>query len=100
MFEFDYDGNFNSIILAVVSIFLALAIRCIIGEIVLSRKIDIYVIKHIILELVVCCSFILGNWFFGVKGEIIYFAMYVMYILLTKDEAKKCISFIASKVMR
>ena len=91
---------FNSIILAVVSIFLALAIRCIIGEIVLSRKIDIYVIKHIILELVVCCSFILGNWFFGVKGEIIYFAMYVMYILLTKDEAKKCISFIASKVMR
>lgn len=78
---------FKNLTLAVFSIFMLLAFRCILAEILLSKIIEVNVLKDIILEVVVTILFILSSWFVGgMKSVLLYFSAYTVYLILKRKD--------------
>ncbi len=85
-------GIFNSLNLAVLSIVIVLAYRCVVTELVVERSINIKIRKDIVGEgeLVLVFLFIIFNWSIGgVKGSILYAVAYVGYIILNRNVIKE-----------
>lgn len=83
-------GIFNSLNLAVLSIVIILAYRCVVTELVVERSINIKIRKDILGELVLVFLFIIFNWSIGgVRGSILYAVAYVGYIILNRNVIKE-----------
>lgn len=80
----------KNLTLAVISIVVLLAFRCAFAEILLSRIINIKVIKDVILELLMTIAFILTGWFIdswiAVAG---YAAAYGIYLLIKRKDFQR-----------
>ncbi|WP_413307039.1 lipopolysaccharide biosynthesis protein [Bacillus sp. 1P10SD] len=78
---------FKSLPLAIVSIVILLAFRCVLAEIFLSKIINVTVNKDIILELILTIIFILSGWFISsLLGVGLYLAAYGLYLLIQKKD--------------
>ena len=78
---------FKNLSLAVVSIVVLLAFRCVLAEILLSRILNVAVYKDILLEMVMTLIFILTGWFLKLWiGVVIYLFAYSLYLLIKKTE--------------
>ena len=88
----------NSVTIAILSILFVLIFRCLICELLLSKRISINVTKDIIIEIVMTISFIINNWFFDFWGMLIYIVMYIGYLALKQKDIKEAVNFV--KAMR
>ncbi|WP_254848829.1 hypothetical protein [Paenibacillus odorifer] len=87
--------------LAVFSIYMLLAIRCILAEILLSRSIKINVQRDIILEVTVTLLFILSSWFIGgLYGFLLYLCVYIVYFLLKRKDFYDLITFLRTLLLK
>lgn len=78
--------------LAILSILFVLAIRCVIAEIVVSKIINIYLYKNIILEIFMTLVFILSGWFVNsLLGFLFYSIAYLIYLYIKKRDIIKAI---------
>ncbi|PIC77123.1 hypothetical protein CSV74_07575 [Sporosarcina sp. P19] len=72
---------------AVFSIFILIAIRCIIAEIILSKSLKIFLYKDILYELLVTLIFILAGWYFSFWYSLsIYLFFYIWYLVIKKND--------------
>ena len=88
----------NSVTIAILSILFVLIFRCVICELLLSKRISINVTKDIIIEIVMTISFIINNWFFDFWGMLVYIVMYIGYLALKQKDIKEAVNFV--KAMR
>ena len=85
----------HNLTLAVLSIVILLAFRCVVAEKGLSKHIAINVNKHIIFELSLVIIFIISSWYVGgIKGLILYFLFYIIYLYFVKDDIKQLFAFL------
>lgn len=81
---------FNSLNLAVLSITVLLAIRCVLAEIYLSKILNINVMKDIFFEIGLTIFFIFNTWMINSWiGLLNYFIAYMFYIFIKKKEILK-----------
>lgn len=73
--------------LAIGSIVVLLAFRCVIAELMLEKKLQVKVKADIVQELVLTAGFVISSWTIGgLAGLGIYIVMYIVYLLIhTKD---------------
>jgi len=77
---------------AVISIIILLSFRCAIAEIYLSSILKTSVYKEIIMELLMTLIFILSGWFLdALAGELMYLAVYLIYLLIKKNDIKESV---------
>ncbi|AIQ48999.1 hypothetical protein R70723_26155 [Paenibacillus sp. FSL R7-0273] len=89
----------SNLLLAVLSIFILLAFRCILAEIILAKFIKIQVFKDTVYELVVSICFILFNWYFaGYVGFILYLGIYFVYLLIKRKELSNLLILINTRL--
>ena len=88
----------NSVTMAILSILFVLIFRCVICELLLSKRISINVTKDIIIEIVMTIAFIINNWFFDFLGMLVYIVMYIGYLALKQKDIKEAVNFV--KAMR
>lgn len=80
---------FNSLNLAVVSIIVLIASRCILAELYLSRKLNIDISKDIVYEIILTIFFILNAWILNsLLGLLSYILIYIIYIMIKKNDIK------------
>ena len=88
---------FENLTLAILSIVIVQAFKCIYSEYILSKVINICVFRTIIFELILSICFILINW--NVKGWgsiLMYFSCYLAYIILNQKKMKRSIELLKS----
>lgn len=86
--------------LAVVSIVVLLAFRCILAETLLSRAIEIDVKKDIACELALTAIFITASWFIGgVAGLAVYLAAYVVYLFIKRKSIVDMAAMVKAKII-
>ena len=86
--------------LAVVSIVVLLAFRCVLAETLLSRAIEIDVKKDIACELALTAIFITASWFIGgVAGLAVYLAAYVAYLFIKRKSIADMAVMVKSKII-
>ncbi|MBS6559181.1 MAG: hypothetical protein KH355_02770 [Clostridiales bacterium] len=77
----------HNIILSIMIITLVLGFRCILGETIISKILNIKKTKRILEEICLSIVFIIANWLLkGIYGELIYLGCYFIYIMLNRDE--------------
>lgn len=70
---------------AMLSVVLNQMFRCVIAEFVLSRKINVYVTRDVLEEIILTIIFIAANWFIGGwKGVAVYAMAFAVYCLVEK----------------
>ena len=75
--------------LAILSIVMILAFRCVVAELLLSKVLDVTVIKDIVLELLLTTIFVAFNWFGGgTIGLLAYLLSYLVYLFLKRNELR------------
>lgn len=78
--------------LAVLGMLVIFAFRTTIGEFLLSRHLEISFYKNIFIELFLVISFVGSSWLVeGIEGFGIYFASYVVYLLLNRKKIMKVV---------
>ncbi len=81
--------------LAVLSIVLLLAFRCVVAEKILSQKINLKVNKNIYLELFLVLIFIISSWVIGgIYGLGIYIIFYIIYLVIIREDISDLIKYI------
>lgn len=82
----------NNLTVSMISIVVNQMICCIYAEIILSKHINIRVLKDIIFEIILTAVFIISSWFIGGWfGVGIYTIVYVAYVVCKIPEVKKLI---------
>ena len=91
---------FNYTILWVLSIVFLLGFRCVIGELVLTKIMNILIYKDIILETVLTAIFIISSWFINnMFCSIIYTCFYLIYVFIKRKDIKRTI-LLFKKILR
>ena len=82
----------NNLTLAILSIVFLLGFRCVIGELVLTKIMNILIYKDIILETVLTAIFIISSWFINnMFCSIIYTFFYLIYVFIKRKDIKRTI---------
>ncbi len=82
----------RSLDIAVSSIVLLLAFRCVCSELILMRSDTSRVRKDIVFELSLTLVFIASSWFVGgINGTIIYLIAYILYIIQKRNDFARLI---------
>lgn len=90
----------NNLTLAILSIVFLLGFRCILGEIVLTKTMNISIYEDIILETVLTLIFICSSWFIqNIFCLVIYICFYLIYVFIKRKEIKETV-LIFSKFVR
>lgn len=85
-------SNFN---LAILSILLLLIFRSIVGEVYLTKVMNIKIRKDFIYELILTTIFIIANCYLDKYfGIIIYIIFYLMYLIIKRSDLKKLLTYI------
>ena len=75
---------------AVLSIVFLFAVRAIISELLVTRQIGVNVTREIIVELIMVSAFIALNWIIGgLKGDLLYIAVCIAYLILRREKLMK-----------
>lgn len=75
--------------MTIAMIVVILAFRCILAEIMLSKKMQIYVKFDIIQEVLLTFGFVISNWTIGgMTGMCIYSVLYVIYLVIHAKDLK------------
>ncbi|MFR2987710.1 MAG: hypothetical protein ACLTMR_02495, partial [Faecalibacillus sp.] len=91
---------FNNLTLAILSIVFLLGFRCVIGELVLTKIMNILIYKDIILETVLTAIFIISSWFINnMFCSIIYTCFYSIYVFIKRKDIKRTI-LLFKKILR
>lgn len=91
---------FNNLTLAILSIVFLLGFRCVIGELVLTKIMNILIYKDIILEIVLTAIFIISSWFINnMFCSIIYTCFYLIYVFIKRKDIKRTI-LLFKKILR
>lgn len=78
---------FNNLLMSVGSILLALALRCIIGELLLVKTLDISIKKKILLESIITIIFVLSNVLINdISAFVIYSISFAIYLILSAED--------------
>lgn len=78
---------FKNLDMAILLIVLLLAFRCILAEVLLSKKMEISVYKDILYEVALTVCFISVSWYIGgITGTVVYFVCYLIYLVLKKED--------------
>lgn len=78
--------------LAITSIVVLLAFRCILAEMVLSMILKLSLYKDIVLELIMTVIFILTGWFINSKSTVLlYIVAYITYLFIKRKSITKTI---------
>lgn len=73
--------------IAVVSIVVLLALRCVVAELTLTKYVKQDLIHDILMELSLTIAFIMASWYIGgLLGTIIYLAFYAVYGFIKRKE--------------
>lgn len=90
----------NNLTLAILSIVFLLGFRCVIGELVLTKIMNILIYKDIILETVLTAIFIISSWFINnMFCSIIYTCFYLIYVFIKRKDIKRTI-LLFKKILR
>ena len=90
----------NNLTLAILSIVFLLGFRCVIGELVLTKIMNILIYKDIILETVLTAIFIISSWFINnMFCSIIYSCFYLIYVFIKRKDIKRTI-LLFKKILR
>lgn len=77
----------HNLTLAIVSIVLLLAIRCVIAESLLAKELKVSVSKDIIAEIILTVVFMMASWCIGgVISVMIYLIAYVFYLFIKRKD--------------
>lgn len=80
---------FQNLFLAILSIVILLAFRCIVAEILLAKILNISVRKDIVLEIIMTIVFILTGWFMTwFIGVVVYSISYAVYLFIMRKDIK------------
>lgn len=80
---------FKNLDMAVLTITFLLALRAILAELYLSKLLEIHVKKDIYLEVIFAFIFICSSWFLPITyGMIIYLSMYLLYLVIKRNDIK------------
>ena len=75
--------------MTIAMIVVILAFRCILAEIMLSKKMQIYVKFDIIQEVLLTFGFVISNWTIGgMTGMCIYSVLYLIYLVIHAKDLK------------
>jgi len=78
---------FRNLDLAILSIVLFLAFRCILAEIYLSRILEISMAVDIVLELIMVAIFIMSGWYVNSWMTVaIYMVAYIIYLFIKRKD--------------
>lgn len=90
----------NNLTWAILSIVFLLGFRCVIGELVLTKIMNILIYKDIILETVLTAIFIISSWFINnMFCSIIYTCFYSIYVFIKRKDIKRTI-LLFKKILR
>lgn len=90
----------NNLTLAILSIVFLLGFRFVIGELVLTKIMNILIYKDIILETVLTAIFIISSWFINnMFCSIIYTCFYSIYVFIKRKDIKRTI-LLFKKILR
>ena len=90
----------NNLTLAILSIVFLLGFRFVIGELVLTKIMNILIYKDIILETVLTAIFIISSWFINnMFCSIIYTCFYLIYVFIKRKDIKRTI-LLFKKILR
>ena len=90
----------NNLTWAILSIVFLLGFRCVIGELVLTKVMNILIYKDIILETVLTAIFIISSWFINnMFCSIIYTCFYLIYVFIKRKDIKRTI-LLFKKILR
>mgnify|MGYP001700199310 CR=1 FL=1 len=90
----------NNLTLDILSIVFLLGFRCVIGELVLTKIMNILIYKDIILETVLTAIFIISSWFINnMFCSIIYTCFYLIYVFIKRKDIKRTI-LLFKKILR
>ena len=90
----------NNLTWAILSIVFLLGFRCVIGELVLTKVMNILIYKDIILETVLTAIFIISSWFINnMFCSIIYTCFYSIYVFIKRKDIKRTI-LLFKKILR
>ena len=82
----------NNLTWAILSIVFLLGFRCVIGELVLTKIMNILIYKDIILETVLTAIFIISSWFINnMFCSIMYTCFYLIYVFIKRKDIKRTI---------
>ena len=82
----------NSLVLSIISVVIVMAFRCIFAELLLSKSIQIKVIKDILLELSMCAIFMITGWLIhSYMSTLIYAGCYLVYLIIKRMDMKEAI---------
>lgn len=85
----------KNLTLAMLSIVINQMFRCVYAEIVLSKKIEIYVLKDIITEIIMTILFIVISWFIGGWiGVGLYLLVFIGYLFIKKNDLIVSLKFL------
>ena len=91
----------ENLTLAVLSIVVLQTFRCIFGELLLSRDLDIRVRKDIVLEVLMTATFIATAWFLrSWLCTILYGAAYLVYVLIKRQDIARMLGQVKSLIKR
>lgn len=89
----------NNLELTIISIVVLLALRSIIAELILSKKLDISVEQDIVLELLMTIIFISSSWYLPIwLAVIVYLLAYTLYLYLKRKDTKMYIEYFRKKI--
>lgn len=87
--------------LAIFSIVVLLAFRCIFAELIITKELGINEQFNIVLEVVIVSCFIITSWFVGgITGMLLYIGSYCVYLLLKRKDLRLVISFAKDLIKR
>ena len=80
----------NNLNLAILSIVVMLAFRCVFAEMLLSSALKVNVRKDILMEVMLTTTFIVSSWFVGgLIGVLLYLCAYTVYLYIKRKEVKQ-----------
>ena len=83
--------------LAVLSILVLLAFRCVFAELVLAKVLDLHVGKGLILELIMTAVFVCSSWILGgILGCLVYLGAYAVYLLIKRSDVADMLRMVKS----
>lgn len=83
--------------LAVLSILVLVGLRCIGAELLLAPRLNLNYRLDTIVELLMIVGFIYSSWFVGgLRGAVIYVAIFIGYLLVKRKDIKGCVEKIKS----
>ncbi|MDF2037693.1 hypothetical protein P2R12_12090 [Cytobacillus oceanisediminis] len=95
IFTFMFTILLKNLSLAIVTIVVLLAIRCILAEVLLSKILKISVKKDVVFEIAMVLIFILTGWLFtSWIGTVLYLVAYVIFVIINRIDIKSSFSHI------